>query len=161
MRPTAYSLGRTPRGSKQSITEGGGPRRRSQRQSWTSTGAQYNGPYTAYSLYFGILGHYTVLYYTLLCYALLGSWAIILGSFAGPGWPRVAYSITFGRIWTLRDTHTLRVQSTKTLGIYGFYTRNRNSGFGNILCIWVVVPSGTRTRTTLTTRSHPDLCEGP
>ena len=32
---------------------------------------------------------------------------------------------------------TLRVESTQTCGIHGFYTRNRNCGFGNILRIWV------------------------
>ena len=26
--------------------------------------------------------------------------------------------------------------------IYGFYTRNRNNGYGNILCIWVLEPLG-------------------
>ena len=37
---------------------------------------------------------------------------------------------------------TLEVQSTKTWGIYGFYIRNRNSGFGNLLCIRVLRPLG-------------------
>ena len=36
----------------------------------------------------------------------------------------------------------LTVQSTKIWGIYGFYIRNRNNGFGNILCIWVLGPLG-------------------
>ena len=39
-------------------------------------------------------------------------------------------------------TQTLSVQSTQMWGIYGFYTRNRRNGFGNILCIWVLGPLG-------------------
>ena len=37
---------------------------------------------------------------------------------------------------------TLRVQSAQMWGIYGFYIRNRNYGFGNLLCIWVLGPLG-------------------
>ena len=37
---------------------------------------------------------------------------------------------------------TLRVQSTRTRAFCGFYTRNRNKGFGNILCVWVLGPLG-------------------
>ena len=35
-----------------------------------------------------------------------------------------------------------RVQSTQIWGIYGFYTRNRNSDTRNVFCIWVLGPSG-------------------
>ena len=37
---------------------------------------------------------------------------------------------------------SLRVQSTQMWGIYGFYTRNRDANFGNVLCIWVLGPLG-------------------
>ena len=37
---------------------------------------------------------------------------------------------------------SLRVQSANIWGIYGFHTRNRNSGFGNILCFGVLGPLG-------------------
>ena len=36
----------------------------------------------------------------------------------------------------------LGVQSTQVWGIQDFYTRNRSSGLGNILCIWVLGPLG-------------------
>ena len=37
---------------------------------------------------------------------------------------------------------TLRVQSTQIWGICVFNIRNRNNGFGNIFCIWVLGPLG-------------------
>ena len=40
------------------------------------------------------------------------------------------------------ETLALRVQRTNIWGMNGFYTKNRNSGFGNILCIWVLGPLG-------------------
>ena len=35
-----------------------------------------------------------------------------------------------------------RVQSTQIRGTYCFYTRNRSTGLGKILCIWVLGPLG-------------------
>ena len=41
-----------------------------------------------------------------------------------------------------KDLSALRVQSTQIWGIYGLHIKNRNSGFGNILYIWLLGPSG-------------------
>ena len=37
---------------------------------------------------------------------------------------------------------SLRIQSIQMGGIYGFYSRKRNTDFGNFLCIWVLGPLG-------------------
>ena len=46
------------------------------------------------------------------------------------------------RDWALKSSLTLRIQSTKTWGIFGFYSGNCSTGFENILCIWVLGPLG-------------------
>ena len=44
-------------------------------------------------------------------------------------------------------TLTLSAQSTQIWGIYGFYTRNRNNGFGNVYSVFGYVdPYGLRVR---------------
>ena len=56
----------------------------------------------------------------------------------------------------------LRVQISPMWAIYGFYTRNRNDGFGTILCIWVLGPLGAVKQGSETTscslqKRHEDL----
>ena len=93
--------------------------------------------------------------YWLILVVIRTDWTSATGS--GTDWRRVGALLCISAAWIRRYrdladvallnpkhpcSSTLRVQSTQISGIYGFYTRNRSSGFGNILCIWVLGPLG-------------------
>ena len=119
----------------------------------------YTVPYCAI-LYCTVL-YCTIPYYTIpynsipsiyICICIYDKYARTLNPSSAPSLPRplgllvgcptcrcVAHAVEGDRNL---ETLPLRVQRSQIRGIYGSYTRNRISGFGNILCIWVLRPLG-------------------